>query len=146
MRDLVLSEPDDISPLSGHDLIAQKVSKIVWMDGMYNFGCAEHDTFNWLGDDTGCKGSAQAAVMNFPSNVRQIFSGVGADVFTGKTLTSCSPVTCNPVKQSFEDLGVRIISLFITCITNTKQSHFTGTHNRMLELGSHSRPDCCSRS
>lgn len=34
MRDLVLSEPDDISPLSGHDLIAQKVSKIVWMDGM----------------------------------------------------------------------------------------------------------------
>ena len=80
MRDLVLSEPDDISPLSGHDLISEKVLKIVWMDGMYNFGCAEHDTYNWLGDDAGCRGSAQAAVMNFPSNVKQVFSPVGIDV------------------------------------------------------------------
>ena len=57
---------------------------------MYNFGCAEHDTFNWLGD-AGCKGSAQAAVMNFPSNVRQIFSGVGGDVFTGENLDFMAP-------------------------------------------------------
>jgi len=38
MRDLVQSKPDSYSPLSGADLIAQKVEVIVWMDGMYNFG------------------------------------------------------------------------------------------------------------
>jgi hypothetical protein len=32
------------------------------MDGMYNFGCAEHDTYDWLGDDVGCKGAAEIAV------------------------------------------------------------------------------------
>jgi len=58
MRDLVQSEADQYSELSGHDLIAKKVKEIVWMDGMYNFGCAEHDTYNWLGDDADCRGSA----------------------------------------------------------------------------------------
>jgi len=53
MRDLVLSGPDSFSPLSGYDLIAKKVKLVVWMDGAYNFGCAEHlnKTVGWLGDD-----------------------------------------------------------------------------------------------
>jgi len=60
MRDLVLSEPDSFSPLSGHDLIAKKVKLAVWMDGGYNFGCAAHEnkTVGYLGDDQGCRGSA----------------------------------------------------------------------------------------
>ena len=37
MRDLVLSERDEFSPLSGPELIGQKVKLIVWMDGGYNF-------------------------------------------------------------------------------------------------------------
>ena len=62
MRDLVNSKPDKWSPLSGKELIARKVELIVWMDMMYNFGCAQHDTDNWLGPDTGCRGSAQVGV------------------------------------------------------------------------------------
>lgn len=65
MRDLVLSSPDQYSKLNGHDLVAQKVNRVVWMDGMYNFGCAQHDSDNWLGPDTDCRGSAQAAVQGW---------------------------------------------------------------------------------
>ena len=59
MRDLLNSKPDKWSPLTGKELIAAKVELIVWMDMMYNFGCAQHDTDNWLGPDSGCRGSAQ---------------------------------------------------------------------------------------
>ena len=77
MRDLVHSQPDQHSPLTGAQLIAQKVEYIVWMDMMYNFGCAQAATDNWLGPDTGCHGSAKAAVMSWPPSVKQVFSPVG---------------------------------------------------------------------
>jgi len=70
LRDLIQSQPDKYSNHNGHDLVAQKVSLIVWMDGMYNFGCAEHGTFSWLGDDAGCRGSAKIAVEGWPKNVK----------------------------------------------------------------------------
>jgi hypothetical protein len=76
------------------------------MDGMYNFGCAQHDTDNWLGSDIDCRGSAQAAVMGWPSNVKQLFSGVGGDVLHGGWLDGCGS-NGNPVRQSFEDWGVK---------------------------------------
>ena len=102
MRDLITSPPDDVSPLSGRDLVAQKVKLVVWMDGMYNFGCAQHDSDNWLGPDTDCRGSAKAAVENWPSNVQQIFTLVGGDVLHGSWLTGCAGHG-NPVRQAFED-------------------------------------------
>ena len=105
MRDLVLSPPDQYSPLNGHDLIALKVNLIVWMDGMYNFGCAEHDTFDWLGSDTGCHGSAKLAVENWPSTVKQIFSPVGADVLHGAWLNGCAGKD-DPSRRAFQDWGV----------------------------------------
>ena len=66
LRDLLQSPPDQHSPLSGRDLVAQKVELVVWMNGYYNFGCAEHDGADYLGDDTGCRGSAKAAVSAMP--------------------------------------------------------------------------------
>lgn len=98
MRDLVESKPDQHSRLSGKELIARKVKLIVWMDMMYNFGCAQHDTDDWLGPDTGCRGSAQAAVMGWPSSVKQVFSSVGGDVTHGGWLTGCA-ARGNPVRQ-----------------------------------------------
>jgi inosine-uridine nucleoside N-ribohydrolase len=68
MRDLLQSGADQYSELLGSDLVDKKVKQIVFMDGMYNFGCAEHDTYDWLGDDAGCKGSAEIAV-NGASNL-----------------------------------------------------------------------------
>eukprot|EP00729_Bicosta_minor_P007225 gene7225-31713_t len=104
MRDLVLSSPDQYSKLNGHDLVAQKVNRVVWMDGMYNFGCAQHDSDNWLGPDTDCRGSAQAAVQGWPANVKQVFSppNVGIDVHHGSWLTNCAAYG-NPCRQAFED-------------------------------------------
>ena len=40
------------------------------MDGMYNFGCAEHATADWLNGDEDCKGSAKIAVEGWPSTVK----------------------------------------------------------------------------
>jgi hypothetical protein len=105
MRDLVQSPPDQYSDLNGTELIALKVGLIVWMDMMYNFGCAQAATDGWLGPDTGCHGSSQIAVMNWPSNVKQIFSSVGGDVLHGSWLEHCA-MNGNPYKQAFEDWGV----------------------------------------
>lgn len=110
MRDLVQSQPDEFSPLNGTELIAKKVGLVVWMDGMYNFGCAQHDTDNWLGPDTDCRGSAMAAVMGWPSNVKQIFTTVGGDVLHGGWLDSCAD-NGNPVRQvraAFHDDDARL--------------------------------------
>ena len=105
MRDLVQSQPDKYSSLNGHDLIAQKVNLIVWMDMMYNFGCAQHDTDNWLGPDTDCRGSAKAAVMGWPASVQQIFTPVGGDIQHGEWLSTCS-AHGNPCRQAFEDVSL----------------------------------------
>jgi hypothetical protein len=102
MRDLVLSRPDAASPLNGSELVARKVKVIVWMDMMYNFGCAQHDTADWLGPDTDCRGSAQAAVMHWPATTKQIFSPVGGDVLHGSWLTG-GTARGNPCRQAFED-------------------------------------------
>ena len=74
---------------------------IVWMDMMYNFGCAQHDSADWLGPDTDCRGSAESAVMGWPASVKQIFSPLGGDVKHGSWLTGCAGVG-NPCRQAFE--------------------------------------------
>jgi hypothetical protein len=79
LRDLLQSKADSNSDLDGKDLVAKKVKKVVWMDMMYNFGCAEYTTYHWLGSDTGCRGSAQVAVMDMPDSVEQVFSSLGGD-------------------------------------------------------------------
>eukprot|EP00039_Didymoeca_costata_P014589 m.237248 g.237248 ORF g.237248 m.237248 type:complete len:515 (+) comp16055_c1_seq3:155-1699(+) len=105
MRDLVLSPPDEFSPLNGSELVALKVKEIVWMDMMYNFGCAQAASSDWLGPDTGCHGSAQAAVMNWPPSVKQIFNSLGGDVLHGGWLNGCAGYG-SPFRQAFEDWGV----------------------------------------
>ena len=73
--------------MTGKELVEQKVKKVVWMDEMYNFGCAEHLTMNWIGDDADCYGSAQVAVMEMPSSVEQVFTSLGGDFVTGRLLS-----------------------------------------------------------
>jgi hypothetical protein len=104
MRDLVRSPPDVHSPLTGTELLARKVVQIVWMDGTYNFGCAQRATFNWLGPDVGCYGSAQIAVSEWPPSVDQIFTNVGATILHGAALSTCA-LPSNPCRQAFHDWG-----------------------------------------
>lgn len=58
LRDLLKTKADKYSSLSGYDLIQQKVSKIVYMDGGYNFGCAAGN----IGPAYDCEGSAMEAL------------------------------------------------------------------------------------
>ena len=95
MRDLMQSGPDQFSDLNGRDLVQKKIKKIIWMDGMYNFGCAEHDTYDWLGDDAGCRGSAKEAlesIFGCCSEIEHIFNpvDVGEKVDTGAKLSTCA--------------------------------------------------------
>ena len=67
------SEGDEYSPLSGIDLVAQKVKKVVYMDGGYNFGCAA----GYVGEMSACDGNAEFVVENWPANVTQYFMDDG---------------------------------------------------------------------
>jgi hypothetical protein len=102
LADLMTSVADQFSDLDGPALVGQKVAEIVWMDGMYNFGCAEALTSAWLGSDADCHGSAKKAVMNVPSNVRQIFSGLGGNIISGGRLSSCAGDD-NPCRKAYID-------------------------------------------
>lgn len=74
MYDLLKSEPDDISPLTGHELFAQKVKFVSDMGGKYPANNDEFTPYNF-GKVTG---AAEYYIKNCPTPI--IFSGVG----TGK--------------------------------------------------------------
>lgn len=90
---LLRSTPDEISPLSGHELVAQKVRLVAWQGGWFPRRHKElpkpGQTFNW---DCGegwyetrpYVGEASYAISNMPDNVEQIFSEVGGEVYTGE--------------------------------------------------------------
>ena len=99
LRDLLKSTSDEYSSLSGYDLIAEKVAKIVFMDGGYNFGCAAGN----IGPADDCYGSAQAA-LKMPPNVRLVFSGKGQnpDIYTGSGLQQSHPAN-SPCREAYRD-------------------------------------------
>ena len=76
MASLLASSGDDISDMSGHDLVRDKVASIFIMGGSYprslvpsfNFGCAD----GLMGEAAECRGSAQAAVSLLPPEVKVI--------------------------------------------------------------------------
>ncbi|HZG54917.1 PA14 domain-containing protein [Paenibacillus sp.] len=89
---LLNSGPDTISPLTGAQLVAQKVKELVVMGGTYPNGA---DYFNFYYDKT----SAKNVIDNWPGRI--VFSGEGANVGTGWQLDH-SPDT-SPVKKAFRD-------------------------------------------
>jgi len=89
---LLDSAPDAISPLTGQQLVAQKVKELVVMGGTYPNGA---DYFNFYFD----KASAKNVIDNWPGRI--VFSGEGASVGTGWQLDH-SP-DASPVKKAFRD-------------------------------------------
>jgi len=110
MRDLVKSSGgDQYSPLSGYDLIAQKVKQVVWMDGGYNFACAAYKNDKepgFLGDDGDCRGSAKEIFELWPNTTQHIFNptAIGNKVHTGSVMTDCLPVE-SPCRKGYFDWG-----------------------------------------
>ena len=95
LADLLLSPPDTISPLTGHQLVQTKVAAVYVMGGVYphsgllasfNFSCARYLILS----PAECEGAARRAVDNMPSEVRLVFSGnhVGDNIWTGGCLSS----------------------------------------------------------
>lgn len=109
---LLKSGPDAHSPLTGVELVAQKVKRVAIMGGAYpatapgskqgefNLGCG-----NGLdGPALECAGTAKYVVDKLPAGVELIFSGfeVGVRIETGAVLTTCAPAA-NPCRQAYID-------------------------------------------
>ncbi|HNW57045.1 MAG TPA: nucleoside hydrolase [Bacteroidales bacterium] len=92
ISDLLKSQPDDISSLSGHELVSRKVKRLVSMAGKFQEG----KEFNVYMDSV----SSEYAFNNWPGEI--IFSGfeIGNDILTGLRLTK-SEIKNNPVKDVF---------------------------------------------
>lgn len=93
LKDLLLSEADEYSDLSGVDLVRLKVCRLVSMAGFF----PEGKEFNVY-----CDASASKYVMeNWPTEI--IFSGweIGNSILTGKKLVQME-VENSPVKEAYE--------------------------------------------
>ena len=62
------------------DLFEQKVKAVYYMNGFYNFGCANG---NMLGDTTDCYGAAQEVQIKFPHSVKEYYNLNGSDMCMG---------------------------------------------------------------
>ena len=105
---LLASPGDDVSGMSGHDLVRDKVTSIFIMGGSYprslvpsfNFGCGD----GLMGEAAECGGSAMAAVSRLPPEVTVVYSGFtpGFLVRSGGALTECAPAA-SPCRQAYID-------------------------------------------
>jgi inosine-uridine nucleoside N-ribohydrolase len=93
LKNLLESEPDDITSLSGLELVKKKVLKLITM-GMGRFPSCNAE-FNWLMDWD----AARKVINNWPTEL--VVSTYGNQFLTGKTLTSKTPET-NPVRKCYE--------------------------------------------
>lgn len=89
---LLDSPPDEISPLSGHDLVARKVTLLASMAvASYPRG---HESFNWRMDLV----PAAKVIGTWPTTVA--VQGDGKDVQTGRRLIESTPAG-NPVSEAY---------------------------------------------
>jgi hypothetical protein len=94
LSNLLHSGPDAISPLNGHDLIAQKVKELVVMGGGYPSRSIENNL-------AGNPGAAQDVAANWPTKI--VWSGyeVGDQIHTGQTISGTHPAN-SPVRVAYE--------------------------------------------
>ena len=96
LADLLKSEPDSISSLSGLDLISAKVSELIIMGGYYPWGWE----FNFGGVDPA---STIYVLEHWPQSVATTFSGgeLGGNIYSGQMLRQHSPPD-SPVLAAYE--------------------------------------------
>ena len=92
LKNLLLSGPDGMSPLSGKELVRRKVKTLVSM----SCGFPDGRYWNVFKDPV----SAKTAIENWPTPI--VFTGaeIGSEIFTGPALISTPPT--NPVRRSYE--------------------------------------------
>jgi hypothetical protein len=94
MRDLLNTKPDDDNPLSGVDLVRQKVQRWVCMGGRYPEHLKHGNYGNFMPDPQ----STVDAIARWPTTI--YFSGLGQRVQTGTGLRQ-TPLQ-NPVRRVYE--------------------------------------------
>jgi inosine-uridine nucleoside N-ribohydrolase len=92
LSSLLKSKPDDISNLSGNELVKKKVSKLVSMAGSFPGG----KEFNIFIDSV----SSKYVFENWPGEITFTGFEIGKEIFTGLRLIK-SPVRNSPVKDVF---------------------------------------------
>jgi inosine-uridine nucleoside N-ribohydrolase len=92
LNNLLHSQPDNLSPLSGQDLVSRKVKKLVSMAGWY----PEGREFNVFMDSV----ASEYVFKNWPGEI--VFTGfeVGKNILTGLRLVQ-SDIKGSPVKDAF---------------------------------------------
>jgi inosine-uridine nucleoside N-ribohydrolase len=97
MSNLMMSGPDEFSPLTGKELVRKKVNKLVSMAAAFGEGMDGFQEFNVKIDPVASKN----VFDNWP--VKIVFSGfeIGSKIFTGLPITK-SAVANSPVKDVFE--------------------------------------------
>jgi inosine-uridine nucleoside N-ribohydrolase len=92
LNNLLKSQPDNISPLNGTELVSKKVSKLISMAGRF----PEGKEFNVYLDST----AAAFVFSNWPGEI--IFTGweIGSKIFTGLRVMK-SDIKNSPVKDVF---------------------------------------------
>ena len=102
LADLLASPPDEVSGLTGQELVAAKVTRWVAMGGAYPDSAAFLDDaeFNFALDAP----AAQSTVSGWPTPA--VFTGfeVGREIMTGAALQTDTP-TDNPVREGYRLWG-----------------------------------------
>lgn len=97
LRDLLNSPADDISPLTGEELIRKKVRELVMMGGQFPASDPKKGEFNFAWTQPKC---AQEVMARWPTPV--LLSGweIGAGIICGQPLAATP--RSNPVRRAYE--------------------------------------------
>ena len=99
LYDLLVSEPDDISPLTGMKLVIQKVNRWVAMGALNANNVERNFTKSWNFFFNGTAPYTDYLVENFPNEI--VFIATGTDIMTGKSLKKTPPE--NIVRTAYRD-------------------------------------------
>ena len=97
IRHLLETGPDDISPLSGEELVAKKVTRLVTMGGYYPKPPGDEGEFNLRMDGP----AAEYVFRNWPAPIVISPYDVGKPIMTGSRLHTETPES-NPARVAYE--------------------------------------------
>jgi inosine-uridine nucleoside N-ribohydrolase len=98
IRDLLISKPDSISKLSGHDLVQQKVKELSSMGGAFPTGWEYNFSFSGMHHTT------KYVLENWPSEIPIVMSGVeiGLSIISGQRYNDDLP--SSPLRTGLEQV------------------------------------------
>ena len=98
LKDLLQSPPDALSPVSGTDLVKQKVRQMVVMGGQFPKSSPGHGEYNFAARGSGT--DTQFVMENWPTPILLTGFEIGGTIHTGANLAA-SPAA-SPVRRAYE--------------------------------------------